>query len=163
MFFMLLRDRSRKKAGNTDQLCVHWPAPGHAGGRACQGLLKQQPAGEGTSWAWGKDSLTPWGLLEPCPVLPQVLQKPMARAASGQWSAPFVCPNGCRAQPLCAPGVWTRSWHGQCELGIVPALSPARRAQPGALGSVLSPKPLFLTFPPPFQEQTEHLLRPGLG
>lgn len=32
--FMLLWDCTRKKAGNIYQLCVHWPVPGHSGGRA---------------------------------------------------------------------------------------------------------------------------------
>lgn len=63
---------------------------------------------------------------QPCLELTQLLQKPMAWTTSGQWSAPFPCPNCHDTLPLCIPGLRVCSWHGWCELGAAPALSPAR-------------------------------------
>lgn len=90
---------------------------------------------------------------QPCIELPQVLQKHMAGAVSGQWFTPSPCPNCHNSEPLCAPGVQASSQHGQCKLGAAPGVSPARQAQPGTLGSVSSPKPLFLTFLPHFRSK----------
>lgn len=117
-------------------------------------------------WAnWWLD--TSGGCREEGMGLKDILVLNYSRCFGNPWlrlSIPFPCPNCRKAHFFCTPGVWAHSHHGQCEPGGAPVPKPCKKPQLGALGSVLSPKPLLLTFPLHFRSKQKHLkIRAGVA